>query len=381
MTPVRKVASLTAALTLLVVAAVAAYTWRWTETDEPENKATTPCDYRAPLPRTVADINQLIYDTRRSENFMGADVGLDVQLSDKRALWIFGDTLRAASFNGPRFVSNSMLMVQPGCGRVVMPSNRGAVIPNRSDGVAYWPMSIGAVAGPNGDLVGVGLMRVKRIGEGVFDFQILGPAFARFLVPRGGEPELLAVEDAGPDQVDDKSPMWGAAVTVTADWVYLYGTAHPGDDEILGWSLHLARAKITDLTDIAAWQFWDGKTWANDDRRLGTLIPAKDGVSRILSVFEQDGSWYAVSKRNEVLGNQLVIWKAKSPTGPFGTGRAVADLPSTEEVLTYMPLAHPAILPEPGSVVVSWSRNVADLEKVAEDPTLYRPEFARVELP
>jgi hypothetical protein len=46
-----------------------------------------------------------------------------------------------------------------------------------------------------------------------------------------------------------------------------------------------------------------------------------------------------------------------------------------------MPLAHPDLLPEEGSVVVSYSRNVTDLKRLLTQPTLYRPRFLRVQLP
>ena len=36
---------------------------------------------------------------------------------------------------------------------------------------------------------------------------------------------------------------------------------------------------------------------------------------------------------------------------------------------------------EPGTIVVSVSRNMADADTIAADPTLYRPEFFRVPLP
>ena len=107
------------------------------------------------------------------------------------------------------------------------------------------------------------------------------------------------------------------------------------------------------------------------------------GVSQILSVFERDGSWYAVSKRDEFLGKDLVIWKAPSPTGPFTPSAPLAEIPSDPKggVIRYMPLAHPGLLARPGKILVSYSRNVADLDKLAKDPTLYRPRFLEVPLP
>lgn len=46
-----------------------------------------------------------------------------------------------------------------------------------------------------------------------------------------------------------------------------------------------------------------------------------------------------------------------------------------------MPLAHPDLHPQPGRVLVSYSRNDTDIDKVADDPFRYRPEFMVVRLP
>ncbi|KQY56572.1 DUF4185 domain-containing protein [Nocardioides sp. Root140] len=347
---------------------------------QPSDDASVSCVPTHP-PRTVADINTFVGDTRRIPGFVGADVGASVALSDGRSLWVFGDTLHGPKFNGPSFVRNSMLLIGDECASVVLPADRGAIVPNREDGVGYWPMSVDKRALDGHDLVGVGLLRVQATGNGLWDFRILGSSIAEFDVPANGTPELMDVRDVGPDRVDDTRPTWGAAVAVRGETLYVYGTAHPDDDRVLGWSLHVARVPLTSLTDTSAWRFWTGTRWSRSDKKLATLIPAKDGVSRVLSVFEQDGAWYAVSKRNDVLGTDLVIWRSRTPTGPFVAGPAVATIPSGEDVLQYMPLAHPHLLPKRGTVVVSWSRNIADLDRIAEDPSLYRPEFARVPLP
>jgi len=49
--------------------------------------------------------------------------------------------------------------------------------------------------------------------------------------------------------------------------------------------------------------------------------------------------------------------------------------------LRYMPLAHPDLIKDPGSVIVSYSRNNTDVKKVQDDPFLYRPQFLQVTLP
>jgi len=334
-------------------------------------------------PHDVSDVNALIARYRTVPGFVGADVGADVLLQDGRRMWVFGDTLRHQSFGGQHLVRNSILMFSSGCATVVMPSDRGAAVPDRPDGVGYWPMGIGSVRHAGYDIVGISLQRVRTTGTGIFDFQVLGPAIAFFKVPAGKAPELLEVRDLGADDANPERPMWGAAIATTPQWVYIYGTARPADDSTYGHSLQVARAPLDHVADQATWRYWDGRRWRRDPARAAVLIPAVRGVSQVLSVFQRDGTWYAVSKRDDVLGQDLVIWKAPAPTGPFVASAPLADIPSdsADGLLRYMPLAHPDLLPEAGSILVSYSRNVADFHQLEKDPYVYRPHFLRVPLP
>jgi hypothetical protein len=244
-------------------------------------------------------------------------------------------------------------------------------------------MSIAKVARPGYDLVTVTAQRVRTTGPGQWDFETLGPSVALFLVPRGETAQLITRQDIGPDDVDRSRPAWGAAAAVDGDWLYLYGTATTGDPYVFGHSLRVARVPVDEVLDLAAWRFWDGADWVVDADAAVELIPAPGGVSQTLSVFEQGGRWYVLTKRDDFLGTDVVAWTATSPTGPFTGGGALAPLPSDFSAgqLTYMPLAHPDLLPRPGTVVVSYSRNSTELSGALEDPRLYRIRFLRVDLP
>lgn len=380
---VRRRVRVTALLTLAIgVVAVAVAGFLVERESTPARRLSLSCLPFTP-PDDVAGLNRMITGYRSVPGFLGADVGADVLLQDGRRIWVFGDTLRQQDFRGQKFVRNSMLMFSPGCATVVMPSDHGAVVPDRDDGVGYWPMDIGAVHHTGYDVVGVSLQRVRTTGPGVFDFEVLGPAIALFDVPFGEAPRLISVRDLGPDDADPERPMWGAAIETTADAAYIYGTARPGDGSTFGRSLQVARAPISDVANQAAWRYWDGHRWQRDPAKAVVLIPAVGGVSEVLSVFRRNGSWYAVSKRDDYLGEDLVIWKAPSPTGPFVASAPLAEIPSdsADGLLRYMPLAHPDLLPADGSVVVSYSRNVSDLQRLRQHPHLYRPRFLRVPLP
>lgn len=339
--------------------------------------------------RSVADLNRMVRTVRGGPEFQGGDVGADTELQDGRRLMVFGDTLRDPAFSGQRFVRNSMLVIGGDCIQAIVPEDHGALIPDRpgalsTDRVGYWPMSAVTITHPGYDLVVVTAQRVRSTGtDDAFGFENLGPAVAVFVVPRGETPQLVAVQDVGPDAADITRPEWGAAAVLDEDWLYLYGTANPDRAYVFGFSLRLARVRPDDVLRPAAWEYWSGSDWVGDPEQSQELIPAEGGTSQTLSVFSDDEHWHALSKRNEFLGSDVVVWTAPEPWGPFDDGRTVASLPSAaaEGRLRYMPLAHPDLLPEPGTVVVSYSQNRTDVGEVIEDPTRYRPRFLRVDVP
>lgn len=347
----------------------------------PSIASETTCVEQARRPRGIGDLNRQIATLQGSPAFQGADVGADVRLQDGRFLLVFGDTLRSPTFDGPRLARNSMMLWDADCVSVVLPPSKGALIPDRTDGVGYWPMSSAVAHRPGYDLVLVSTQRVASTGGGSFDFAGLGPALAVFVVRAGDTPQLIATEDLGEDDDDPSRPAWGAALAVDGGWLYAYGTA--SEEGAFGHALYVARVRPDDVLDRSAWRFWDGATWQRRPDRAAALIEAEGGVSQTLSVFHRGERWYALSKRDGDLGDQLVFWTATAPTGPFTPTDPVATVaadPATGAV-TYMPLAHPRIFPEPGTMVASYSRNNVDFAEVEADPTLYRPTFLRVPLP
>ena len=333
---------------------------------------------------TVADLNRIARTVRGGPDFLGGDVGADAVLQDGRRVMVFGDTLRGEHFTGQEIVRNSMLVVAGGCIQSVVRAH-GALVPDRPAAdpypVGYWPMSVTTVPEPGYDLLVVGCQRVRSTGGD--GFENLGPAIALFVVSQGGTPQLMALRDIGPDSADTARPTWGAAAALDGGWLYLYGTANPREPYVFGFSLRVARVRPEDVLRLSAWEYWNGIEWVADPAAAQELIPAPGGTSQTLSVFEDAGTWYALSKRDEFLGHDIVVWSAPTPWGPFDGGTTVASLPSdpARGRLRYMPLAHPDLLPEPGTVVVSYSRNSTNLGRIAGNPLLYRPRFLRVTLP
>ena len=139
---------------------------------------------------------------------VGADVAASTELGDGRHLWIFGDTSRVVGSGVGLVARNSMIIAAPGCRAVVAASAGGPVIPDRADGVGYWPMSVLVQHADGVSTVRVMAQRVRG-GEVNFAFTNLGPAVATFLIPDGQAPYFDGVVDLGPDNPSKTHPTWG----------------------------------------------------------------------------------------------------------------------------------------------------------------------------
>lgn len=353
-----------------------------TAEDEPRTRGSTvECERHDPYP----DLPALADDFAHSPSvagLIGGDIAADVLVSRGHRLVAFGDSIVASTVPATSIVRNSLLVFTRDQACLVLGPQGSAFVPNRADGVGYWPMSLLEVV--PGRTVVAFVQRVRDRYAVEERFVTLGPSLAEISIDADGAAHVVGVIDLGDDETSRERIGWGAASWNGPDgYAYVYGTANPDHELAFGWSLHVARVPIGRVLDAAAWRYWDGRKWNPDEGSAVPLIPAVGGVSQTLSVFAEGDRWYAVSKRDDYLGSDVVIWSAPGPAGPFDAGTTVARRPSDLAAgkLAYAALAHPSLFPQKGTIVISVSHNTTDPAALEEDPTLYRPEFFRVPLP
>ena len=327
-----------------------------------------------------ADLEAMAADIAQAPSIAGlagGDMAVSTRLRTGDLLLAFGDPLLDTAATSEATVRNAVLALADDRTCLVLGPRGSAFVPDRVDGIGYWPTSLIEVADGT---VAMFLQRVAEQGEGAF--VNLGPSLAEVTVA-DGIPHVVDVRDIGVDEASRQRIGWGAASWEDDGFIYVYGTANPERDLVFGWSLHVARTTPEQVFDIDSWEYWTGTSWTSDEADAVPVIPAVGGVSQTLSVFADEGTWYAVSKRDDYLGRDVVIWSAPAPIGPFSAGERVASRPSDPQagVLLYAAIAHPTVFPQEGTIVISVSRNSTDADAVAADPTLYRPEFFRVPLP
>ncbi|CAB4922125.1 unannotated protein [freshwater metagenome] len=334
-------------------------------------------------PVGAAGYNELA-QTLRDPMLVGADVGASAHAGDGRAIWVFGDTARLVGDTTGPVVRNSMLLSGPECRAIVIAPAGGPVIPDRSDGVGYWPMSVTTLYADGITTAYVTAERVQG-SEQQFQFTNLGPAIATFQIPDGGVPYYQGTLDLGADDSVRSNVGWGAAVVDGHDgWWYVYGTSNPDQPMVFGWSVRVARVHPETFTDTSTWVYWTGIDWSNQVDLAIEVIRAEGGVSQTFSVVTHGGEWYALSKLDGDLGDYLAMWPAAHPWGDFTSPVKVGKVPNTSEpsILRYMPLAHPeANQAGPDQMVVSISRNSQDQDLLAKEPGLYRPFFVDIAFP
>ena len=328
---------------------------------------------------TVAQLNRIVAGLDLPL-WQAGDIGASARLPDDRIVWVFGDTVRRDGIT-PRVVANSMLVTSGLCTSQVEASTQGPVIPDRADGVVHWPMSVASLTRPEGNFLVVISARIRRGTAGSFDFTYLGSSATVFEMPAGGAPQLRHQLDITPDTTAPDQVNWGSAMTVSGDWLYVYGTRLPSPGSF-GRAMYAARAPVADARDRSTWQFWDGTTWVSEPERAAAILAAQGGVSQTLSVDAVDGHFVVVSKRDGDLGNTVYAWSSDSPVGPWTAQRGTkAEFQDPSGQLKYAPLAHPGIELADGRLLISISRNTTDFGRLLRDPTLGRPVFAEIDRP
>lgn len=340
-----------------------------------------PCD--RPRPTGAGGMNRLMNRLDETPTLEGGDHGGSVALADGRRLFVYGDTIRDPVTVSPFMVRNSVLVVDAGCLTPMEGPEGEAAIPDDSDNTGYWPMSLRALEVTGGTKVQVITNRVREAAGG--SFQTLGTSLATIEVPTNRTPRLTEQVPLTPDSSDPRVPTWGAAMWDHESTTYVFGTASNETKTTAGWSLHLARSAPRALADTDGWEYWDGSRWvagapAAAQTEAAQLIPADRGVSHVLSVFERDGAWYAVSKEGDFHGDALAVWKAPEVTGPWSKHR-VRDLPNPPGLHRYTPLAHPDFATQDGRLLVSWSESPTNRGLYHTNPEQYRPRFDEITLP
>jgi hypothetical protein len=345
--------------------------------------ACPPVDPAEPL--TAEDLNEA-YQDLDLPYWQQSDVGASAVLSDGRVVWVWGDTVRQRGTD-PRMIDNSILVSSGTCFSQLLTDDMAQVLPRDPGELSSWPLSVLRIDPRPGDPVDVTdvvVVFASRVqpAEGEFAFLERGTTVAVYTVGADRVPRLAEARYLTPDDPDVGAIHWGSGSTLDGDWIYVYGTRDTSEPHVYGRELFVSRLPVAEVVDGTALQYWDGAAWQPDASRAAPVIGAVEGPAQRLSVDLLDGRWVIFSKLGGDLADVAAVWTAESPTGPF-TAQPVLDVPFGEGTGTiqYMPLAHPDIPTDPGTMIVSVSRNFEDFADLLRTPEGAVPLFSQVPRP
>jgi hypothetical protein len=312
----------------------------------------------------------------QSGAWSGADGATSVRLPDGRLLWLFGDTFvggvgrDGVRADDTRIVRNSVIVTEGTCVRP-LPTTTDALRGRR--GTWLWPshavVTSAARRGGTSTVV-VFAQRMRRTGDGTWDFARVGTAAVTFSVPWHGTPVVRRTTD-----LPDHGVGWGASLVRDGATTWVYGSlAVPGE---FGRALMLARAPTASVTDVRTWSYRTAGGWSSSWRAAVPVRSAHDGVSTVPSVARVGGLYVVVTKAHEFLDPQVVALSAPMPWGPW-TEQPLFAAASSTRVLRYSPAL---VASSTGRrLVVVVSRTSTSLALLHGDATIAYPTFADVTL-
>ena len=353
-----------ASLLLLALAAVAAVSGAALLVTR-EFRASTNATVGEGLPTDAApavvyarQLCSLSNDDADAAYIKGADGGLSVVVGD-RTWWLFGDTLFADA-SGKQIEQNSIAWsdeLRPdGCPRLhYFAGENGVALPfiPKDGSLTVWPSGAWATDDHTLDFY-----TAYVYGSGPYNYTV-------------GEIGLARLDTT----TMDVTTLSRALFTAESGFVSRVINVQPvelGDNGQLRMILQteagtklLARAPLTELANLTAYEYWDGAAWSSKPADAGALWPAPPASStnlELLAGFENGASF----ARNEFLGQYVAV----TNIGYAEVGARVADRlegPWSEpqpwlDCLTfakarvptcYSPLQHPQLTPDGGRTLIT----------------------------
>jgi hypothetical protein len=325
------------------------------------------------------------------EGWTGGDGVYSIALSNKKILWLFGDTwigeIRDGRHVNATIVNNS-LALQSGRKpqdafidyyyRLTPEGEPAAFFQPPEDGSWFW-IYHGVITARGLYLF---LMQIERTGEpSVFGFKLTGSWLARIVNPH--DPPLawrIYMEKIPWETISSsRNVFFGSSLLKKSNFVYIYGIMEEIGEDYHRKYMILARVPEVDIDDFYQWRFLTDQGWSSSFTEAAKLcgrmaneyaVSFQPALQQYIAVYSDGG-----------ISRDLVARTAPEPEGPWSDPNLLYQCPEAkwhENFFCYAAKAHPAVSPAFDELIVSYVANSTDFEQMAADTRIYRPRFLRV---
>lgn len=311
--------------------------------------------------------------TRFGGGWTGGDVAVSYKLPDNRVMWLWGDSFLDTVYPDRHrpiigFIHNQVttMNLQGGDFVTYYGGTKQApqpYFPNVGEKY-YWPNI--AFMNQQKTQVYVFMDKIKATGEGgAFGFKTVGVDVAILNYPD------LSIKEIKPFSIGSAINWVSAAYEGDDGYIYIYGAESTKYNKY-------ARVCRTPANDpLSTVTYYNGSTWAAAPEQNGRLL---GGLSENFSFFKYQNKYYFLSQEN-LLGANIYLYDAASPTGPFTNKRLVYTTPTKIgrwTVTTYNATAHPEFIQD-GKLLVGYCTNeITNGTGIWKNADTYRPYFVWV---
>lgn len=308
--------------------------------------------------------------TRYGNGWTGGDIAYSYKLPDGRSVWLFGDSFLDTVFANRRRpvggFTHSVFTTTRNLGEAFTTivggtlQNPETLFP-AEEPIQYW--SNCAFTNTAGTKLYVQLVTIRTTGDGgLFGFEVVGNATGVMKLPDFELERIVTTNNSG--FID-----WSSNTYEEGNFVYIYGV------ESTQYNKFVYVCRRNRNTPFRNPQYWNGSTWVSDSAQATRI---HNGVSQQFSFFKHKDKYYLLSQAR-LLDDDIFIWDAASPTGPFTRKRRVYRTPQDGgDILTYNAVVHYEYTAG-DKLLVGYCTNSFDVKDIFQNADNYRPYFITIE--
>jgi hypothetical protein len=358
----------------------------------PEKPFMLPEDHALRLASIAVDPVYKDLLSLRTNGWLGSDVGESIVLSDKKTLWLFGDTFIGRLTNGVRL--GGALMINSTIGlqdRAKAPTDSMTFCWKEKDGqpASFFPHQ----ATTPGEFYWVTKGAMLRGELFLFAWCISGNSqnfatwhesgSALLRIPNPLEPPAQWIQKAHTLELP-AGHTFHSALVVKEPYLFLYGVVQPRQTAV-------ARVRVDDLVKgklTEAYEYWvsgpDGPRW---DKEAKHCVPQFAPVNTECTVHYEPAWHLFTCFTYDAFSPEIYLTTAKELTGPWSTPAPIYWIPEHHRfsfpIISYAVRQHPELSTKPGEVILSYATNVPESMArlfTEEGKDLYVLRFLRVQL-